>query len=93
MSEPIPRRRALSIMLGAVVAGCSTVVAGLSGLFISSTLKLGKTGKEVILGGLPVYGDKFYAVRMWVRADGGWYRRVEWQPVYIRDADMYRRLS
>ncbi len=84
MSEPIPRRRALSIMIGAIVAGWSTAVAGLSGLFLSSTLKFGKTGKEVFLGDLTIYGDKFRAVLMRVSVDDGWYKRVEQQTVYIR---------
>lgn len=84
MSDAIGRRRALSIMIGAIVAGWSTAVAGLSGYFISSTLRLGKSSKEILLGDLTIYGEKFRAVRMRVRVDDGWYRRVERQTVFIR---------
>ncbi len=84
MSESMSRRRALSILIGAIVAAWSTAVVALSGLFISSTLKLGKAEKEVLLGDLTIYGDKFRAVRMRVRVDDGWYRRIEQQIVYIR---------
>ena len=84
MSESMSRRRALSILIGVIVAAWSIAVAALSGLFISSTLKLGKTGKEVLLGDLTIYGDTFRAVRMRVRVDDGWYKHVEQQTVYIR---------
>ena len=84
MSESMSRRRAFSILIGAMIAAWSTAVAALSGLFISSTFKLGKADKEVLLGDLTIYGDKFRAVRMRVRVDDGWYKRVEQQTVYIR---------
>ena len=85
MSDSMSRRRALSILICAIVAAWSTAVAALSGLFISSTLKLGKADKEVLLGDLTIYGDTFRPVRMRVRVDDGWYKRVEQQTVYIRE--------
>lgn len=70
--------------MGFIVAGWSTAVAGLSGFFLSSTIKLGKTEKEVLLGDLTIYGDKFRAVRLRVPVDDGWYKRVDQQTVFIR---------
>ena len=85
MSENIGRRKFLAALVGVLAAGWSTAVAGLSGVFISSTLKFGKSGKEILLGDLGIYGKEFKPLRMRVPVDDGWQERVTEQTVFIRE--------
>lgn len=86
MSTLITRRKALSLLVGAIGSTWATGLAALTVLYTSSNIRLRRDEREHLLGDLTIYGKAFRPVRMRVSVDDGWYKRVEEQMVYIRSS-------
>lgn len=84
MPSLMTRRKALSLFVNIVGGAWAAGLASLSGFFLSSNIRFRAEDRDLLLGDLSIYGKAFRAVRMRVRVDDGWYRRVDQQTVYIR---------
>ncbi len=85
MSEGLSRRKALGILAGLIGAAWAAVVAGISGLYVTSTLRGAKKEEEILLGDLSIYGSKFRAVHVEIPVADGWYKRTDRRVIFIKE--------
>lgn len=83
-NENIDRRKALSILGGAIAGLWSLAAAALVGIFATSPLRRATGSKEISLGKQPLFNGDFQLVRLTVPIEDGWHKREDHKRVYAR---------